>query len=155
MCLLELSKVFMYEFYYDYIKSKYENKSKLLFTDTDSLMYEIETKDVYEDFSIDKEMFDCSNYLTKSKYYDDSNKLVIGKMKDETRGVVIGEFVELKPKMYSFLVDSNENKKAKGVNKNFVATISHNEYEDVLLNKKCLRHSMNRIQSKDQKIGTY
>ena len=76
-------------------------------------------------------------------------------MKDETRGVVIGEFVELKPKMYSFLVDSNENKKAKGVNKNFVATISHNEYENVLLNKKCLRHSMNRIQSKDQKIGTY
>ena len=113
MCLLELSKVFMYEFYYDYIKSKYENKSKLLFTDTDSLMYEIETKDVYEDFSIDKEMFDCSNYLTKSKYYDDSNKLVIGKMKDETRGVVIEEFVRLKPKMLSFLVDNNEHRKQK------------------------------------------
>ena len=111
MCLLELSKVFMYEFHYDYIKSKYENKSKLLFTDTDSLMYEIETKDVYEDFSIDKEMFDCSNYLTKSKYYDDSNKLVIGKMKDETRGVVIEEFVRLKPKMLSFLVDNNEHRK--------------------------------------------
>ena len=113
MCLLELSKVFMYEFHYDYIKSKYENKSKLLFTDTDSLMYEIETKDVYEDFSIDKEMFDCSNYLTKSKYYDDSNKLVIGKMKDETRGVVIEEFVRLKPKMLSFLVDNNEHRKQK------------------------------------------
>ena len=154
MCLLELSKVFMYEFHHDYIKIKYENKSKLSFTDTDSLMYEIKTEDVYDDFGSDKEMFDFSNYQTESNY-DNSNKLVIGKMKDETRGVVIGEFVELKPKMYSFLVDSNENKKAKGVNKNFVATISHNEYEDVLLNKKCLRHSMNRIQSKDQKIGTY
>ena len=99
MCLLELSKVFMYEFHHDYIKIKYENKSKLSFTDTDSLMYEIKTEDVYDDFGSDKEMFDFSNYQTKSNY-DNSNKLVIGKMKDETRGVVIGEFVELKPKMY-------------------------------------------------------
>ena len=58
--------------------------------------------------------------------------------------------------MYSYLVDDNsEHKKAKGVNKNIVATISHNEYKDVLLNKKCFRHSMDRIQSKDHKIGTY
>ena len=67
-------------------------------------------------------------------------------MKDETAGVVIEEFVGLKPKMYSYLVDDNsEHKKAKSVNKNVVATISHNEYKDVLLNKKCSRHSMNRI----------
>ena len=75
MCILELSKVLMYEFHYDYIKNKYDNKSKLLFTDTDSFMYEIEN--VYEDFSSNKEIFYFSNYLTKSKYYDDSNKLVI------------------------------------------------------------------------------
>ena len=55
-------------------------------------------------------------------------------MKDETAGVAIKEFVGLKPKMYSFLIDNNEHKKAKGVNKNVVATISHNEYKDVLLN---------------------
>ena len=72
-------------------------------------------------------------------------------MKDETSGVAIKGFVSLKPKMYSFLVeDSSEHKKAKGVNRNVVATISHNEYKDVLLNKKCLRYSINRIQSKDQ-----
>ena len=59
--------------------------------------------------------------------YDNSNKLVIGKMKDEIGGVAIEEFVELKPKMYSFLVDNNEHKKAKGMNKNDVAAISHNE----------------------------
>ena len=58
-------------------------------------------------------MFDFSNYLTKSKYDDNSNKLVIGKMKDETGSVAIGEFVGLKPKIYSFLVDDNEHKKAK------------------------------------------
>ena len=67
----------MYEFHYDYIKNKYDNKSKLLFTDTDSLMYEIKTEDVYEDFSSDKEMFDFGNSSTKSKYYDDSNKFVL------------------------------------------------------------------------------
>ena len=98
-------------------------------------------------------MFDFSNYSTESKYYDNSNKLVIGNMKDETRGVAIEEFVRLKP--YSFLVDNSECKKAKGVNINVVPTISHNEYKDVLLNNKCIRHSMNRIQSKDHSIGTY
>ena len=77
-------------------------------------------------------------------------------MKGETAGVVTEEFVGLKSKIYSFLVDDNsEHKKTKDVNKNIVATISHNEYEDVLLSKKCLRYSMNRIQSKYHKIGTH
>ena len=69
MCILELTKELMYEFHYDYIKNKYGNNSRLLFTDTDSLLYEIKTEDVYEDFSNDKEIFDFSNYSTKSKYY--------------------------------------------------------------------------------------
>ena len=76
-------------------------------------------------------------------------------MKDEAGGVAIKEFIELKPKMYSFLVDdTSEHKKAKDVNKNAVTTISHNEYKDVLLNNKYLRHLMDRIQSKTL-IGTY
>ena len=65
MCVLELSKILMYEFHYDYIKNKHGNNSRLLFTDTDSLMYEIKTGDVYEDFSSNKEMLDFSNYSTK------------------------------------------------------------------------------------------
>ena len=95
----------MYKFHYDYIKNKYDNKSKLLSTDIDSLKCEIETEDIYEVFSSNKEIFDFSNYSTKSKHYSNSNKLVIGKMKDETGGVAIKELVGLKPKMYSFLVD--------------------------------------------------
>ena len=95
MCILDLSKVLMYEFHYDYIKNKYDNNSKLLFTDADSLLYEIKIRDVYEDFSKDKEMFDFSSYSAKSKYYDDSNKLVDGKIKDESGGVTIKEFVGL------------------------------------------------------------
>ena len=66
-CVLDLSKVLMYEFHYYYIKNKYGNKSRLLFTDTDSLMYEIKTEDVCKDFSKHKEMFDFSNYSAKSK----------------------------------------------------------------------------------------
>ena len=65
MCVLELSKILMYEFHYDYIKNKHGNNSRLLFTDTDSLMYEIKTGDVYEDFSSNKEMLNFSNYSTK------------------------------------------------------------------------------------------
>ena len=70
-------------------------------------MYEIKTEYVYEDFSSDKEMFDFSNYSTKSKDYDDSNKLVIEKMKDETWIVDTEDIVRLKAKMYSLLVDDN------------------------------------------------
>ena len=98
------------------------------------LEFKLKLKGVH-DVSSDKEMYDFS----KSKYYDNSNKLLIGKMNDET-GVAIEGFVGLKPKIYLFLVDNSEHKKAKDVNKNVVATISHNEYKDKLLNKKCIRH---------------
>ena len=155
LCIKELSKLLMYEFHYDYIKNTYDNKSKPLFRHTHSLMYEIKTEDVQEDFSSDKEMFDFSNYSTKSKYHDQSYKLVIGKIKDGTGGVTIEEFVGLKPKMCSFLIGNNEHKKAKDMNKNIIATIGQIEYKDVLWKDKCLRHSMNRIQSEDHRIGTY
>ena len=156
MYISKLSKALMYDFHYDYIKNKYGNNSELLFADTDSLMYGIKNEDVYEDFSNDKEMFDFSNYSTKSKYYDNWNKLVLGKMIDETAGVVIEELVRLKTKIYSYLEDDHsEHKKTKGINKNIVATISHNKNEDFLLNKKCLRHPMDRIQNKDYKTGTF
>ena len=112
-------------------------------------MYEIKTEGVYEDFRSNKKMFDFINCSTESKYYNNLKKLVIGKMKDETAGIVIKEFVGLKPKIYAFLVENSEHKKAKGVNRNVVVTICHNEYKNILLNNKFIRHSMNRIQSKD------
>ena len=90
MCILDLSKVLIHEFHYDYIINTYGNNSRLFFTDTDSLMYEIKTEDVYEDYSQDKKMFDFSSYSARSKYYDDSSKVVAGKLKDET-GVVVVE----------------------------------------------------------------
>ena len=111
MCILNVSKVLMYEFHYDWIKNKYGNSSGLLLADNDSLMYEIKTEDANEDFSEGKEMFDFSNYPAKSKCYDDLNKLVVGKLKDEIGGVAIEEFVRLKPKVYSFLGGDSSIKK--------------------------------------------
>ena len=93
----------------------------MLFTETDSLVYEIETEDVDEDFYGDKNLFDLCDYARDSKIFDTVNKRVIGKMKDEFLGKTISEFVGLMSKMY-FLVDVNGmiSKKAKGVNKNVV-----------------------------------
>ena len=87
MCILDLSKTLMYDFHYNYIKEKYGNKARLLFTDTDSLTYEIEAKDVYQDFWNDKDRFDNSDYPENSPYFDKTNKKVIGKFKDEAAGI--------------------------------------------------------------------
>ena len=98
ICILELSKLLMYQFHYDYVLKTFDNV-KLLFTDTDSLVYEIKDGNVYEQFFKDKHLlFDFSGYSKDSIYYDDSNKRVLGKMKDELSGVKIDEFVGLKSK---------------------------------------------------------
>ena len=118
MCILDLSKTLMYDFHYNYIKERYGDRAKLLFTDTDSLTYEIETEDVYKDFWNDKDMFDNSDYPENSSYYCNANKKVIGKFKDEACGVSIVEFVGLKSKMYSYIKSNKKGRKtAKGFKK--------------------------------------
>ena len=102
-----------------------------------SLMYEIETENVSDNFNENKELFDFTNYSAGSKYYDDSNTLVAGKVKDEMVGLAIKEVFSSKQKMYSFLVSSSsEYKKAKSVNENVVVKISYDKYKDVLMKKK-------------------
>ena len=140
----------MYKFHYEYVKNKFD--ATLLFTDTDSLVYEIKEKDVYEVSYSDKHLFDFSNYPVNSKYYDPKNNAVLGKMKDEFKGKIISEFVGLKSKMYSFIsVDDEEVSKAKGVNKK----MKHEEFVDVLFNRKLIRHNIKRIQSKLHGLDTY
>ena len=110
-----------------------------MFTDTDSLVYEIKKVDIYEDFHQDKDLFDFSEYLSNSKFFDPVNKKVILKMKDEFKGKIISEFVGLQSKMYSLIsVDDEEVTKAKGVNKK----IKHKEFVGVLFNKKVIRHNI-------------
>ena len=92
--VLELSKWLMYDFHYNFIKKHFDDE--LLFTDTESLTYEIKSEDVYEEFFQDKHLFDFSNYPKDSTFFDETNKKVIGKIKDESEGKISGEFVRLK-----------------------------------------------------------
>ena len=141
--ILDLSKLSVYEFHYWYVKRKFS--ADLLFTDTDSLVYEIKTDDVFEDFYGDKNLFDFSDYSVDSKFCDPVNKKLIGKMKYEFRGWTINEFVGLKSKIYSLVdVDGEESKKAKGVNKNIVRGIRYTEFVDVLFGRKLMRHKMKK-----------
>ena len=88
----------MYDFYYNFIKKNFN--VELLFTDTDSLAYEIKSENVYEKFYKCKDLFDFSNYSKDSKFFNNANKKVIGKMKDEYGGAIIDGFVGFKSKMY-------------------------------------------------------
>ena len=157
MCILDLSKTLMYDFHYNFVKNKYGNKAKLLFTDTDSLTYEIEAEDVYRDFWNHKDMFDNSDYPSNHQYFDATNKKVIGKFKDEAAGVPITEFVGLRSKMYSYIKDNNNGgKTAKGIKKNVIKNdIQHSDYKDVLFNEKQLFHQMKTIRSNNHQLGSY
>ena len=155
MCILDLSKTLMYEFHYQYIKEKYDDRATLLFADTDSLTYEIETEDVYQDFWNDKDKFDNSDYPKNSPYYDESNKKVIGKFKDEACGVPIISFVGLKSKMYSYIKNEEKGgKTAKGIKKNVIKNnIKHEDYKNVLVNNEQLHHKMKTIRSQNTILG--
>ena len=157
MCILDLSKTLMYDFHYNYIKKKYNDRAKLLFTDTDSLTYAIETVDAYKDFWTDKDMFDNSDYPENSPYYCNTNKKIIGKFKDEACGIPITEFVSLKSKMYSYVKDNEKGgKTAKGIKKNVINNnIRHEDYKRTLLNEEQMHHKMKIIRSQRHQLGSY
>ena len=100
---VDLSKLLMYDFHYNYMLKKYN--IKLMITDTDSLFYEIKTDNVYKDLLKDKEQFDNSDYPTNSAFFFYENKKVIGKMKDEAEGMPKKEFIGLRSKMYSYEIN--------------------------------------------------
>ena len=105
MSILDLSKSLIFDFHYNYIKTKYGDNAKLLFTDTDSLAYEIKTKDFYKDINPDiEERFDTSDCPTKhpSEIKTGLNSKVLGMFKDEAGGKQIVEFVCLRAKLYSY-----------------------------------------------------
>ena len=110
--ILDLSKTIMYEFHYDYMKRKYnESDLKLLYMDTDSLVYDIKTEDFYKDIAEDVETrFDTSGYVPDRPLPIGKNKKVIGLMKDELGGKITKEFISLRPKMYSYRVEESEPK---------------------------------------------
>ena len=152
MCILDISKSMMYDFHYNYIKPKYGEKAKLLMTDTDSLVYDIETEDFYKDIAPDvMERFDTSNFPDnhRSGIWTDKNKKVIGKFKDEAGGRIITEFVGLRAKLYAFRMDDGkEVKKDKGIKKSVVEnSIRFDDYKDCLENKVRQMREMQVIRS--------
>ena len=160
MCILDLSKLLMYDFHYNFIKAIYGERAKLLFTDTDSLCYHIMTDDVYEDFDQHRDEFDNSDYNKSSKFFFDFNKKVIGKMKDEAAGNIITSFVGLKSKMYSYLVEMPEgiknNKTAKGVTKTVTKRdLRHSHYLSCIQNSTISKHRVNTIRSVNHVVSSF
>ena len=154
ICVLDLSKHLMYDWCYNTIKRKYGRNCTLLNTDTDSLLVDLKTSDVYADIESMKTHYDCSDYPKNHPLYREQNKNVIGKFKDECSGTSIAEYVGLRPKMYSSLrADEQLIKKAKDVKK-YVTTKQNNfsNYKDALFNQKTYSHEMNMLRSQKHQI---
>ena len=147
LSILEISKILMYEFWYDYMKPKYGDNVKLFYMDTDSFIMNIKTEDFYKDIA---------NDIEKSPLPAGKNKKVIGLMKDEFGGKIITEFVTLRPKTYSYLTDDcKEDKKAKGTKKCVIKrVIKFNDYKDCLLNDKVVLKSQQRFKSGKHEVYT-
>ena len=135
--VLDLSKLHMYRFHYDEIKQQWGDRAQLLFTDTDSLMYEIDAsyKEVYSNFKTNSALYDLSGLPRTHFAFDESNKKVVGKMKDESSGDPILEFVGLRPKMYSYVTvtdvaagTTKDKHRAKGIPYSAARSLRHADY---------------------------
>ena len=132
--ILDLSKLVMYEFHYDYMKPKYGENLKLCYMDTDSLVYYIKTEDFYEDIAKDVDArFDTSGYSKEDArpLPIGLNKKVIGLMKDELEGKIMTEFVALRPNLYAYRkLNGKEDKRCKGIKKCVVKeTLDFDDYK--------------------------
>ena len=154
--ILELSKTLMFDFHYNYIKRKNGSKAELCFTDTDSLLYDIQTEDVYKDMSEDSSLFDFSDYPEDHPLHNNFNKKVIGKMKDETAGKPIRAFVGLRSKMYDILLCNDEEiKTAKGIKTPVIKKrLRHSMYKDALMYEHVTTETMNTIRSYKHQLYT-
>ena len=154
MCVLDLSKHLMYDWYYNTFKRKYGSQSTLLYTDTDSLLLDLKTPDVYADMQSMKTHYDFSDYPKDHQLFSEQNKKTIGKFKDECSGTPIAKYVGLRPKMYSILrADERLIKKAKGVKKYVITKqINFENYKDALFNHKTNSHEMNMLRSQKHQI---
>ena len=159
MCILDLSKVLMYDFHYNTMVKTYGTKAKLCFTDTDSLTYHIETPSFYEDMKKDLSNFDTSDYPKDHLCYSEANMKIIGKFKDETNAVPILEFIGLRAKMYSIKLSEFKSKAtAKGIKKSVTKALKHEKYSDAIFGttNEELRQtvSFNLIRSQNHQVNT-
>lgn len=151
-CILDISKLYMYRFHYDVMKAKYGTRAQLLFTDTDSLSYELSTDNWYADMLEHQDMFDTRNFDKAHPLYSTSNCKVLGKMKDECGGVPIESFVGLKPKIYSFMYGKGQKQTTKGVKKCVIEKLKHEAYAHSLFERCTMRNQMNMIRSYNRQL---
>ena len=157
LSILDISKILMYEFWYDYMKPKYGNDVKLCYMDMDSFVMNIKTEDFYKDIANDVEKrFDTSNYEVDRPLPRGKNKKVIGLVKDELGGRIMMEFITLRPKAYTYLADDGkEDKKAKGTKKCVIKrVIKFNDSKKCLLNGEVILKSQQRFRSKGHDVYT-
>ena len=157
LSILDISKILMYELWYDHMKPKYNDNVKLCYMDTNSFAMNIKTENFYKDIANDVEnKFDTSNYEVNGPLPTGKNEKVIGLMKDELGGKIITEFVTLRPKTYSYLTDDGkEDKKAKGTKKCVIKrTIKFNDYKNCLLKDEVILKSQQRFISKKHDVYT-
>jgi hypothetical protein len=157
-CILELSKVLMYDFHYNTMKKQYGDNIKLLFTDTDSLCYHVKTNDFYDDMKESMKDYDTSDYPKNHSCFSNVNKKVIGKFKDEANSKPIIEFCGLRAKMYTFLTEEKGKSVAKGIKKNQIKKLKMEEYKRVLFGetKEDLTHkvSFNLLRSSNHQMNS-
>lgn len=154
MAILDLSKLLMYEFYYDHLKSKYGENVEMAYTDTDSFILEVKTDCFYSDMRENLHRYDTSDYPEDNRYkIMRVNKKVPGLFKDELNGKIMSEFVGLRSKMYSFKVDGEEKKRAKGVKKCVLTkTLSFQDYMKCIQENCEIVRSQNTIRSKKHQV---
>ena len=155
--ILDISKVLMYDFYYNILKRKYNDKMKMIYTDTDSLIIKFETENIYSDLEEFKDIFDNSE-TCRENLIDSTNMKVPGKFKDETKGIAIKEVVALGAKSYSYItVNDKEDCKAKGIKKaNIKKDLNHEIYKDCLFNSRMdMKVTQYNIESKNHELGVY
>ncbi|XP_068993492.1 uncharacterized protein [Neodiprion pinetum] len=149
--IMDLAKTYIYDFHYNYIKQKFGNRAKLMYTDTDSLIYNFTVPDIYERMKEDLHKFDTSDYPLDNAYgMPLANKKVLGLMKDENNGKIMLEFVGLRAKLYAFRVmgDETDTKRAKGVRGSALRKITFNDYLDCALKRENLSSNQYLIMSR-------
>lgn len=154
--ILDISKLIMYRFHYDYSLKKYGDKVKLLMTDTDSLLYHIETPNIYTDMKEHISLFDTSDYPQDNMCYSTENNKKLGTFKDELNSIPAVEFIGLKAKMYSLIDARNfEKRVAKGVPRSSIKKdLTHELYRECLNEARGIFTSSCSIRSGDHNIYT-
>ena len=170
VAILDLSKLHMWSFWYEWLKPRFGKNVTLAYTDTDSLVYTIQSETdpsaILRGDSA-QSMFDTSDLPKNNPHYSEVNKKILGKFKDEAKGCAIAEFVGLRPKLYAMLLDGDqlaahgdhslklETKKSKGVSRAiFKKQLNFKSYMKCLETGESQRNTQYNLRSREHVVHT-